>query len=124
MILEIGLARAALVVVHDGEVLLERALELPHRWNQRRGGAAVHEQEDRVRRVLAAHAEPLVDATDLRLVRLLDPGRRDDAPQLLDRLAGLLVGRDIGALLRVGAHGHGCKDCNNERSRIHGISLC
>ena len=61
----------------------------------------MHEQDDRVRLVLAADVDPLVDAADLRLVRLLDAVRRDDAAEILDGVARLLVRRDVRTLLCV-----------------------
>src|SRR3546814_4634559 len=78
---EEGLAGAALVVVDDGEVLLERALELPGRRHQRRCRPAVDEKDDGVVAVLAADVDPLVDAADPRLAGFLDAGRGADALQ-------------------------------------------
>jgi len=48
----------------------------------------VHEQDDGVAPVLAAHVQPLVDAADLRLVRFLDAAGCGDALQVVDGGAG------------------------------------
>src|SRR3546814_20770681 len=72
------------VVVDDGEVLLERALELPGRRHQRRCRPAVDEEDDGGVAVLAADVDPLVDAADPRLAGFLDAGRGDDALQVAD----------------------------------------
>jgi hypothetical protein len=122
VILYVSLARAALIVVHDREVLFQRTLELPQRRNQRRGRPAMHEQDDRVRLVLAAHVDPLVDAADLRLVRLLDAVRGNDAIEIGNRVACLLVRRDVRALLRASAETHCGKSREDERSRSHAFA--
>src|SRR3546814_3940714 len=88
-----SLAGAALVVVDDGEVLLERALELPGRRHQRRRRPAVDEEDDGVVAVLAADVDPLADAADPLLAGFLDAGRGDDALQVADDVPGLEIGR-------------------------------
>ena len=102
-------ASAALVVIDHREVLLQRPLELPQRRDQRRRRPAVHEQQQRVVAVLAAHVHPLRDAADLRRVILLHAAGRDDAPQVGDDPARRRVAGAVRAGLlrsrRQGRHG-------------------
>ena len=69
-----GLAGAALVPLHDGEIVFPCRLVEPADGHLRRRRAAVDEQQDRVAAVAAAHGDPLRDPADLDAARLLDAG--------------------------------------------------
>jgi len=56
----------------NGEEILPSSLKDPtlrHHW---RAGAAVQEQQDRIIRIVAAHADPLLDAADVQGLQLVD----------------------------------------------------
>jgi len=93
-------ARGALVVVGDGEVVLQRALELPQGRDHRRGRPAMDEQQQRVAAVLPAHVDPVAHAVERHLVRFLHAFRGDDPAQLGDQRAARRVGLAVRAGIR------------------------
>src|SRR3546814_4818984 len=98
----------------DGEVLLERALQLPGRRHQRRRRPAVDEEDDGVVAVLAADVDPLADAADPLLAGFLDAGRGDDALQVADDVPGL----GIHVVARFGLGEHGRAQCGEEQEEM------
>ena len=79
----------------------------------------MYEQDDRVRLVLAADVDPVLDATNLRLVRLLNAVGRNDAAEILNGVPRLLVRRDVRTLLCVCAQADRGKDGKDEGARSH-----
>jgi len=52
-------ARAALIQLHDREVVLPRFLEPPRAWHQRRARATVQHEQDGIGAMEAAYRDPL-----------------------------------------------------------------
>src|SRR5690625_3892658 len=84
-------ARSALIVVDNGEILLDRALKLPCARHCRRCRAAMYEQNHRIAPVLAPRVNPLPDAANLLGKGFLNTIRRNNTLQILDTLTRLLT---------------------------------
>src|SRR6185369_17228024 len=86
---QIGLAAAALIPVHDGEVLLQRTRVPPRQRQLEKTGAAMQDQQHRVTAIAAADGYELFDATNANRLVPLDALRRDDTTQVTDDARGL-----------------------------------
>src|SRR6185437_9479018 len=71
------LSGAALIPLDDREEILPRALERPALRHHRGAGAAVDEEEDWIRRIVAADVDPLLDPADVDRLELVDTARSD-----------------------------------------------
>jgi len=80
----------------------------------------VHEQDDGVAPVLAAHVQPLVDAADAGLVRFLDAARGGDALQVVDGGAG--AGQVFGIAAVLGQGGQAEQSKAEKQDVLHGAS--
>ena len=79
----IGTARAALIPLHDGEILLPWPVDLRERHHGI-AGAAMDEQDHRIGAVIAADGDVLVDTPDPNERPLVDPVRCRDRENLRD----------------------------------------
>src|SRR5690606_38239596 len=73
-----------LVPVHNREVLLPAATEVPTHGHGDVAGSAVEEDQHRIPRVVAANRHPLLDPADHHLLEPLDAMRRHNSSRLCD----------------------------------------
>ena len=95
----VGLARTALVPLHDREVVLPAVLERPACRHLGRCRSAVKEEQDRIARVAPANGDPLFGAADGNLHLLVDAVRADDLLQIADDVNRSLA-REFGLVRR------------------------
>ena len=86
------LSRAALIPLHDREIVLPWPLPRPALGHHGRPGATVNEQQDRIVRVSATHADPLFDAADLNGLQFLDSTGGDGLRGRYRRTRGWHIG--------------------------------